>query len=165
MTVLVLALGVVAALASQGGGAQSAGETCDRRTVAGLVRSFVRAYNEGDAARLESIWAAEPDFEWYSVSPDEREQAAAFDRETLMAYFEERHGLGDRLDLQALRVGPADDRGAFGIAYRLRRESDQRVARGGYHGKASARQVTTLPTLGGVELSRCVLFVWSMGTE
>jgi hypothetical protein len=161
---LVLAMGILSALAPpSGGAAPSAAQSCDRESVAALVRTFVRAYNGGDSEKLDQIWAPEPDFEWYSVSPDEREQDEAYDRETLLPYFDKRHQLNDHLRLKYLRVGPQDERGGFGIAYRLQRQSDQEAGRGRYHGKAAAKEVMTLPTVDDLSISRCVLFVWSMG--
>ncbi len=159
---LVMAIAIVGALATQSGGTTSAAQSCNQELVADLVRSFVRAYNAGDSEELDQIWAAEPDFEWYSVS-NERIRADAYDRETLLPYFDRRHQLNDRLHLKRLHVGSKDDRGNFGIAYRLQRRSDQEAARGRYHGKASARDVMALPTLDDLSMSRCVLFVWSMG--
>lgn len=160
---LVFALGIIGALAPQSGGTSGAAQSCDRGSVADLVSAFIRAYNKGDIEKLDWMWAGEPDFEWYSVSPGERERADAYDRETLIPYFEERHRLADRLRLKALRVGPEDDRGFFGISYRLHRESHQRDGSGHFHGKASAKEVMSLPSIDNPSLSRCVLFVWSMG--
>lgn len=157
-------MGIMGVLTPQSGRAQGPANDCDRQSVADLVKTFVRAYNNGDTDKLESLWATEPDFEWYSVS-NERERDDAYDRQTLIPYFEERHELGDRLRLNTLRVRPADDRGMFGISYRLHRQSDQRAGRGGYHGKASAKESMTFPSLEDLSLSRCVLFVWSMGKK
>jgi hypothetical protein len=162
---LLLAIGIMGVLPSQSVAVRSAAPTCDRESVADLVRGFVRAYNKGDTDKLESMWATEPDFEWYSVSPNEREREDAYDRETLIPYFEGRHRLDDRLRLKTLHVGPEDSRGMFGISYRLHRESDQRAGRGRYHGKASAKEIVRLPSVDDVSISRCVLFVWSMGKQ
>lgn len=158
-------MGMIGGLSPQSGSAPRAAATCDRESVTDLVRNFVRAYNRGDSDKLDQIWAAEPEFEWYAVSPDERERAEAYDRQTLVSYFELRHRLNDRLRLKRLRVGPPNEQGHFGIAYRLRRQSDQPSGRGFYHGKASAKEVMTLPTLDNLSLSRCQLFLWSMGRE
>lgn len=163
VTALVVAIGIIGALSPQSGSAQASADTCDRRSVADLVKRFVRAYNTGDSEKLDQMWAPEPDFEWYSVSPDEREQDDAYDRDSLVPYFDQRNELNDRLRLKSLRVGPPSERGNFGIAYRLWRDSDQRAGRGRYHGKASAKEVMTLPTVGDLSMSRCVLYVWSMG--
>ena len=162
---LALVIAIVGALAPQSGGTPNAAQSCDRQSVASLVRSFVRAYNKGNTNQLESMWATEPDFEWYSVSPNERERNDAYDRETLIPYFEKRHKLGDQLRLKTMRIRPADDRGIFGINYRLRRQSDQQAGGGRYHGKASVKQVMALPSVNNLSLSRCVLFVWSMGKQ
>lgn len=162
---LVLAIGIIGALALPSGGATSAAQSCDRESVAALVRTFVRAYNRGDSQQLDQLWAPEPDFEWYSVSPDEREQDDAYDRETLLPYFVRRHQLNDHLHMKSLRVGPENDLGHFGIAYRLHRQSNEQRGRGRYHGKAAAKQIETLPSIDDLSRSRCVLFVWSMGKE
>lgn len=159
---LVLALGLASSILPSGH-ASSLDQVCSRDSVATLVKAFVRAYNKGDMGQLDSMWANEPDFEWYSVSPGERERDEAYDRETLIPYFEERHQLEDRFRLKALRVGPADARGHFRISYRLHRQSDEQDGSGRYHGKASAKEVMTLPSVDNLSLSRCVLFVWSMG--
>jgi hypothetical protein len=156
-------MGIIGALAPQSGGAPTAAESCSRESVAALLKAFVRAYNGGDSEKLDHMWAPEPDFEWYSVSPDERVRDHAYDRETLLPYFDERHQLNDRLGLKYLRVGAQDDRGHFGIAYRLRRQSDQQTGQGRYQGKAVAKEVMTLPSVDNLSVSRCVLFVWSMG--
>ena len=161
---LLVAIAIIGVLTPQSGNAQRPGENCNRQSVADLVKTFVRAYNNGDTDKLESLWAADPDFEWYSVS-NERERDDPYDRQTLIPYFEERHELGDRLRLNTLRVRAGDDRGMFGISYRLHRQSDQRAGRGRYHGKASAKEIITLPSFDNLSLSRCVLFVWSMGKE
>ena len=99
-------------------------ESCSRESVAVLVRAFIRAYTVGDSENLDQMWAPEPDFEWYAVSPDELVRDDADDRESLLPYFHERYQLNDRLHLKYLRVSPEDDRGHFGIAYRLHRQSD-----------------------------------------
>lgn len=162
---LVLAIGIVVGLAPPSGGVPSAAQSCDRESVADLVRTFVRAYNRGDSLQLDQVWAREPDFEWYSVSPGEREQDDAYDRDTLLPYFNRRHQLNDHLRMNSLRVRPQSDQGHFDITYRLHRQSDQRSGRGRYHGKAAAKEVMTLPSLDDLSMSRCVLFVWSMGKE
>ena len=163
LTSVLLALVVLGGLATPGAMTARAAESCSRETVADLVRTFVRAYNRGNSARLDRLWAQEPDFEWYSVSPDERERDAAYDRETLIPYFERRHELNDRMRLRSLQVGRPNDLGHFGVAYRIRRSSDQAHGRGRYHGKASAKEVTTPGAVGEPDTTRCVLIVWSMG--
>jgi hypothetical protein len=72
---LVLTLGIIGFLAPQSGGVPSAAQSCDRESVAELVRTFVRAYNSGNVNRADRRWAQEPDFEWYFVD-DEREAEA-----------------------------------------------------------------------------------------
>lgn len=138
---------------------------CTRQAVEVLVRDFVTAYNKGDARTLEQVWAREPDFQWYFVQ-GERLGSDAEDRSTLPAYFSLRHGLGDELRLSSFRVSPANDRGHYGIGFRLRRFSDQPEAAGMWHGKASAAAGSSIPDLADpTSLARCTLIVWSMGKE
>ena len=71
--------------------ASSCATTTDR-----LFQAYVKAYNDGDAARLDrEIFAREPTFQWYSDA--RRVGSKAKDRSTLRAYFAARHRAGDRL--------------------------------------------------------------------
>lgn len=140
---------------------------CTRKAVARLVTAFVAAYNRGNVERLERIWAEEPHFEWYYVDR-EPQRTDSFDRSTLGAYFAARHQLGDRLHLLHLSVQRERQDGMFGFAFRLRRDSDEKRARGGYHGKGSAigsdpLLIPQLPDPDGP--ATCVLHVWSMGRD
>ncbi len=140
---------------------------CTRKGVARLVTAFVTAYNRGNIERLERIWAQEPHFEWYSVER-ERQRRDPYARGTLGAYFSARHELGDRLHLRHLNVQSQRQRGTLGFAFRLTRHSDEKRARGGYHGKGSAvgADPLLLPQLPDPDgPSACVLHVWSMGRD
>lgn len=117
--------------------------------VARVVEEFVSAYNRGAPDLAERSFAAEPDFEWYSVSRGRREEFVTYDRSRLPAYFSRRSEMGDRLKL--LEVNVQDERGWHGgydFSFRLVRFSDERRAEGRYHGKGAAD---------------CAIFVWSMG--
>lgn len=125
--------------------------TTTARDAARVVRSFVRAYNDGDLARLDSLFSSEPDFEWYFVSRGARREFTAYDRAELPPYFARRHIANDHLKLLNLDV--SEDRGwhgGFDFSFRLARSSDERGAEGRYHGKGAAG---------------CTIFVWSMGRE
>ena len=66
---------------------------CTADEVEMLVRRFSGAFNGGDAAELERIFAQEPEFEWYSTNaPGERLDPVARDRASLVPYFRDRHG-------------------------------------------------------------------------
>lgn len=117
--------------------------------VSRLVKDFMRAYNVGDVAGLETVFSHEPEFEWYTVSRGRRQEVAAFNRVDLPPYFARRHLAGDHLKL--LKLDVRDERGwhgGFDFSFRLVRSSDQRGAEGYYHGKGAAG---------------CTIFVWSMG--
>ena len=62
------------------------------------LASFVSAYDRGDTQMLDSLFAEEPDFEWYSTNgPGERLGRQARQRGSLIPYFEARHARHDRL--------------------------------------------------------------------
>lgn len=59
---------------------------------------FVTAYNRGDLRKLDSLFARQPAFDWYSSNaPGPRLNRAAARRDTLIAYFRNRHLEQDRL--------------------------------------------------------------------
>jgi hypothetical protein len=71
---------------------------CNGGGVREALSSFVRAYDRGDYERLDSLFAAEPDFEWYSTDgPGERLGAKSKRRRSLIPYFEARHARHDHL--------------------------------------------------------------------
>jgi len=86
-----------------------------------LVRRFVRAFNRGELAKLDRVFAREPRLKWYSTPPPgARLRAAAYRRGTLIRYFDRRHARGERLRLLRLRVNSRI--GDF--EYRLVRRAD-----------------------------------------
>ena len=163
LTVVLLAL--VAVMSTGPASALSQEETCTETRVEKLVRSFVRAYNHGDGAKLERMWAQEPHFEWYFVQGNERTDP--YDRQGLGRYFAARRAVGDRLTLKRLSTSPGSE-GEVGFGFRLTRTSDQRSARGTYHGKGHAvtaeRDVISQLLEPGPSTA-CVLAVWSMGRD
>lgn len=73
---------------------------CARAQTRAAFDSFLAAFDRGDQAKLDSLFAAEPDFQWFSSSaPGPRVRQDAFDRQTLLAYFRARYRHGDRLRL------------------------------------------------------------------
>lgn len=95
---------------------------CSRRHAIRLLHQFVRAYDAGDFDYLDRIFAEEPEFNTYRVTP-EREISAG-DRSSLLQYFRERHAMNDRLKVIELRVnrerGPGP-RNVWGFSFRLNR--------------------------------------------
>jgi hypothetical protein len=112
----------------------------------------VRAFNGGHEPRLDLLFAAEPDFEWYSTDePGARIQGAAFSRETLLPYFASSHRRGERLKLSSFRFnGNSSGYGHF--EYGLDRSADD-LAPAGYYGKGAA--ICTV--------YEDMIAVWSMG--
>jgi len=75
---------------------------CGREATRAAVRTFFTAFNAGDFARLDALFAPEPAFQWYSTpAPGERLGPPARRRETLIPYLRRRHARGDRFDLDA----------------------------------------------------------------
>ena len=67
--------------------------------------SFLAAFNHGKYARLDSLFAAEPAFGWFSSNdPGRRIRQEAERRSTLVQYFRRRHSQRDRLRLERLPV-------------------------------------------------------------
>lgn len=98
-----LVLGVAAsALAAAPASPPTDTASCGREATAGALRSFVAAFDAGDSARLDSLFAPEPAFQWYSTpAPGERIGQEARRRDTLVPYLRRRHAKGDRLRLRA----------------------------------------------------------------
>ena len=79
---------------------------CDAAAVASALRRFVRAFNAGDAKRLDRLFSR-TNFVWYSsASPGRR---TLQDRGSLAAYFRARHRRHDRLTLVAFRFNGYDE--------------------------------------------------------
>jgi hypothetical protein len=90
---------VAVALPAAGGAAAPPTSTfpCGRGETRSALRGFAAAFDGGDFARLDRLFAPEPAFQWYSSGrPGRRLGAAAKRRDTLVAYFRRRHGAGDR---------------------------------------------------------------------
>jgi hypothetical protein len=81
----------------------ASGVRCDVVTVKRILTRFVDAYNRGDTARLDTLFAREG-FHWYaSNGPGVRELPGARRRGTLVAYFRARHRQNDRMILRSYR--------------------------------------------------------------
>ena len=131
---------------------------CSTAEVEGAVRRFLAAFNRGDSRALAAVWAAEPDFQWYSTSaPGERLRARARDRASLIPYFRARHARREHLELTAFRVnGNTPAAKPYGnFEYRLVRSARDLRAMD-YHGKGALHCYATRPD---------VLIVWSMAAD
>ena len=104
------------------------------------LRAFVSAFDRGETARLDALFAEPPLFGWYSSNaPGLRRAAAARDRATLLAYFRGRHARHDRLRLVAFTFN-GSAAGLGNAVFRMRRSASdyRRGAWFGVIGKAAA---------------------------
>jgi hypothetical protein len=87
----------------------TSGLRCDVVTVKRVLTRFVDAYNRGDTARLDTLFARKR-FHWYASSePGVRELPEARRRGTLASYFRERHRQNDRIDLRSYRFNSFEE--------------------------------------------------------
>ena len=130
---------VIATGAAATAAPRSNAKLCTADEVRRTVAAFVHAFNRGDRLGLDTVWAAEPDFQWYSTpAPGLRLRAAAQHRRSLVRYFLRRHAKGERLELTWLRVnGNTNARKPYGnFEYRLVRHADD-LEPTDYHGKGA----------------------------
>lgn len=81
---------------------------CTRAQTGTALDSFVAYFNRGASAKLDSLFAAEPAFQWYSSPhPGRRLGARAKDRDSLIPYFRRRHARGEELRLLAFNYSGA----------------------------------------------------------
>jgi hypothetical protein len=130
--------------------------TCTTSEVETLVGRFVEAFNAGDTAALDRLFAREPEFEWYTTDgPGERDIPLAYDRGSLVSYFRDRHDRGEALDLHSVTFnGNTTGARTYGnFVYSLTRRADD-LEPTDYRGKGAA---LCYPTRADQ------IFVWSMG--
>jgi hypothetical protein len=128
---------------------------CTAAEVETLVRRFIDAVNAGDLRALDAVFAREPQFEWYSTdAPGERLHAAAYDRSSLLPYFDARHALGERLKLRSFRFN-GNSSGYGNFEYGLTRSAED-LPPTPYYGKGASFCYHSRSD---------VIFVWSMGRE
>ena len=97
--------------------------TCDAAGTQRTFRAFVAAFNDGDLARLDSLFAQPPAFRWYSSSaPGQRTGAASSTRSTLRPYFRERHRVRDVLAVRSFHWN-GTARGLAHFSFGLRRSA------------------------------------------
>lgn len=131
---------------------------CSTAEVERAVARFVDAFNRGDRRTLLSVWASEPDFQWYSTTaPGGRVLSVARDRPSLVPYFLRRQAKGERLALTFLRVnGNTEGRRPYGnFEYRLIRRADD-LTPTEYRGKGALHCYSA-------RVGPDKLIVWSMG--
>jgi hypothetical protein len=130
----------------------AAGAPCDELGSRELVTSFISAFNRGDVRRLDALFARGTWWRWYSVgsAPGRRIQGAAYNRQTLIKYFQARHKRHERLQLRSFQFH-GHSLGFVNFEYQLLRRADDMKAPRVYDGK------------GAVSCWAGRLSVWSMG--
>jgi hypothetical protein len=81
---------------------------CDAEAVGSALRSFTRAFNTGDAKRLDRLFSR-TNFIWYSSGAPGRRTLAGAARSSLPAYFRARHRRHDRVKLLTFRFSGYDE--------------------------------------------------------
>jgi hypothetical protein len=129
--------------------------SCTAGEVRALVDQFLRAFNAGDQAALQRLWArAGHGFAWYSTdAPGRRISRAAEDRSTLGAYFAERHTHQEALRLTSFQFN-GNTAGYGNFQYDLIRQAND-LAATAYVGKGAAVCDSSARALG----------VWSMARD
>ena len=128
---------------------------CTAEEVGALVDGFLAAFNAGDLNAVDSIFAREPEFEWYSTgAPGERLDPIARDRPSLGPYFAVRHAAGERLALRSVTFnGNTTGSRTYGnFVYELERSASDLTSTL-FRGKGAALCYRTRPD---------TIIVWSM---
>ena len=128
---------------------------CTASGTRSLVFAFVRAFNAGDRAALNRLWAKGSHFRWYMAWQDEpRAGETVYFRARLLTYFAARHLQQERLKVVRFHFGGK----GFGYGhfdYRLEREAlDLSATSRVYDGKGAVACYTRPRALA----------VWSMST-
>lgn len=96
---------------------------CGKPKARRAFTSFLRAFNRGDYAALDSLFAMQPAFAWFSSSePGARLRKEAERRDTLVPYFRWRHSEHDRLRAAHLTVNTGAPH-STGLSLELRRSA------------------------------------------
>lgn len=135
-------------------------ENCSPLQVAQLVTRFLDAFNRGDQQQLREIFALGGG--WYSVSEgsqysEERNQFVAYDIDTLLTYFAERHQQEEQQRLIQIDVSEASWHGGVDIALSLARKADDLDP-----GTVSSERIAQ--GKGAINCQAQKIKVWSVGT-
>jgi hypothetical protein len=119
---------------------------CDETASRAAFGAFLTAFNRGDAAALDGLFAPAPEFGWYASSPPNgRVQQASRNRATLAAYFHSRHASGEKLGLVKFNYASAQPRSGATVAnfngILTRRAADVPIRKRGF--KAALRCTDT----------------------
>jgi hypothetical protein len=151
------------AAGNRAGAANRVARDCGSEEAHQLVMNFMRAFNVGNGARLDALFAhddgdgnsATPSFQWYSTGkPGPRFGRAAENRSTLIPYLAARHKKGERLGLVWMsHGGSAPGSGYFSFGFHIHRKARDLLRPGVFEGKGAAICVTGRPQIA----------VWSVG--
>ena len=128
---------------------------CRPGEVANLLLAFLAAYNAGDTAALDPVFAEH--IEWYSDTKGENEQDhfVTYARDGILPYVAIRQEQQDRLALLWLTVLLETWHGGVDITYMLRREADDLEP--GQDGRSRL-----VNGKGAIRCPERKIFVWSM---
>jgi hypothetical protein len=109
---LASAVVLVAVLSVAAGSASGAARSpCDEPASRAAFGAFLTAFNRGEEATLEALFASAGQFGWYASSPPSgRLGHASRNRATLAAYFRWRHAKGEKLGLVKFNYASAQPR-------------------------------------------------------
>jgi hypothetical protein len=147
---------LLAAALLAGSPTSATGESCNELGTHELVIQFIGAFNRGDLAQLDRLFARGMWWRWYAVgtAPGKRIQTAAYNRSTLVKYFRARHRKHERLQLRAFQYNGRSN-GYANFQYEILRRADDMAGRSPrlYAGK------------GAMSCWEGRLAVWGMGEE
>ncbi len=102
--VALIAISTLALPAAGSGDSSARSSICDGPAARATLDTFLRAFNRGDLDTLDTLFAQEPEFVWYTIAPPQgRTSAGATARASLLAYFSARHAQGETLGLLSFR--------------------------------------------------------------
>ena len=103
--------------------APAGASACTPSEVQSAFSSFISAFDRGDSARLNLLFAGPGSFGWYSSSPPGRRfSPRAERRDTLIAYFRSRHAAHDQIRIASFQFN-GNSPGYGNFQYGLRRSA------------------------------------------
>lgn len=129
---------------------------CASTEVRTLVRRVVAAFNSGNLAAVDELFARKR-YRWYSTTTPGSPDPVVIERRSLPAYVAGRHALGERLRLRSVRItGNSHASPPYGnFVFSLVRSADD-LEPTRYDGKGAAYCFRARPD---------VVFVWSMAAR
>lgn len=114
LALVTLAAALVVAASTASGATRT---PCDEASSRAAFAAFLTAFNRGDQAALEGLFAPAGEFAWFASAPPKgRVQQASRNRATLAAYFRARHLKGEKLGLVKFNYASAPLRGGATVS-------------------------------------------------